>query len=575
MLKTAPTKSFSSFLGMLLIVALTACGGGGVVPGTDTRALRPLPVAYTTRTAVAYSPYRTGNMSTETPSAAHIKQDLDLLIQGNFTLIRVFDSSDKVAKQTLEVIKANNLDMKVHLGCWISSDKYAASADVANIEYANQTEIARCIALASAYPDIVLAVSVGNECMVSWAGNPVTPARMASYITQVRSAITQPVTTDDNYAFYASAPAYLLNTIDFVSIHTYALLDTLYGQWAWKFAEVPAAGRASAMMAAALAWEQQNYEEANSYLKRAGYGSLPIVIGETGWKAWPAGGEYERAHPVNQKIFFDLLSSWRMSANGPKNIFWFEAFDEPWKGGDDGWGLFNVARQARYVVRGLYPASAWETGSYTGADALYYLPTVQNPAVTANRFTLYAETATTGETLPAAPLAWAGWTWNTTAAPNTTAAAEGTTSMLITPGPAAWGWGTAMAYTKHADDLSAFAVSGYLNFSIKTAYPGAILVGFQTGNSVDLTLYNMFIPLAAGTYGYVNDGAWHAVKIPISDIAIWGTMGSGMTLPAYSKLDMTKVSNPFVIADIYGSTGKGANANITTPIQVDNIHWSK
>ena len=49
----------------------------------------------------------------------------------------------------------------------------------------------------NAYPDLVLVVSVGNECMVSWAGNPVSPAQMASYITQVRSAVSQPVTTDD------------------------------------------------------------------------------------------------------------------------------------------------------------------------------------------------------------------------------------------------------------------------------------------------------------------------------------------------------------------------------------------
>jgi hypothetical protein len=328
------------------------------------------------------------------------------------------------------------------------------------------------------------------------------------------------------------------------------------------------------MMAASLAWTQQNYTEARTYLDKTGYAALPIVIGETGWKAVPVGGEYERAHPVNQQIFFNLLSAWRMSGTGPKNIFWFEAFDEPWKGGDDGWGLFNVSRQARYVVRGLYPASQWEAGTFSPADALHYLPTVQNPAVSANQFTLYAELTAVGEARPAAPLSWASWTW-TTAVPTTTSAAEGTTSMLITPGPQSWGWGMAMAYTKHADDLSAFSTSGYLNFSIKTTYPGAILVGFQTGNAVDLTLYNVFLPLASGSYGYLNDGAWHDVKIPLSDLKLWGSMGSGMPLPALSKLDLTQVSNPFVIADIYGTTGKANNANITTPIYLDKIYWSK
>ena len=30
--------------------------------------------------------------------------------------------------------------------------------------------------------------------------------------------------------------------------------------------------------------------------------------------------------------------------------FVFEAFDEPWKQSDDKWGLFNVQRQARFVI---------------------------------------------------------------------------------------------------------------------------------------------------------------------------------------------------------------------------------
>ena len=367
----ALTRVLRSFLGFLVVAALTSCGGGGVVPGTvDAKAIRPLPTEYLTRTAVAYSPYRTANFQTETPTVGQITQDLTLLAQGNFTLIRLFDSSDKVAKRTLEIIKDNHLDIKVHLGCWISSTKFAAPADVPAIENANQLEIARCIALANAYPDLVLVVSVGNECMVSWTGNPVSPAQMASYLTQVRSAITQPVTTDDNYAFFASAPTFLLNTLDFVSIHSYALLDTLYGEpWDWKQTDVPASGR--------LAFAQKNYNESRTYLDKTGYAALPIVIGETGWKAVATGGEFERAHPVNQQIFFNLLSAWRISGTGPKNIFWFEAFDEPWKGGDDGWGLFNVNRQARFVVRGLYPASTWEPGAYTSADALHYLPTVR------------------------------------------------------------------------------------------------------------------------------------------------------------------------------------------------------
>ncbi len=576
MLKITLTMVLRSFGLMLIAALLVACGGGGVVPGTrDAAALRPLPTEYVTRSAAAYGPFRINSPdapSTEPVTTAHILQDLNLLIQGNITLIRMFDSSDKVAKQVLQTIKDNHLDMKVHLGCWISSEKSAKPADVPAIEQANQLEIARCIALANAYPDIVLVVSVGNECMVSWSFNSVTPAQMASYITQVRSAIAQPVTTDDNYAFFASAPAYLLDTIDFVSIHSYAVLDTLYGLWDWKQADVPASGRAAAMMGAALAWEQQNYNEARTYLAKTGYRALPIVIGETGWKASPTGGEIERAHPVNQQMFYNLLNAWRISGTGPKNIFWFEAFDEPWKGADDGWGLFNKDRQARYVVRGLYPAAVWEAGTYTGANALYYIPTVQSAPITASQFTLYAEIPVTGEALPGQAPAWATWTWGT-ATPDTSTHSEGTTSMKVVPAPAAWGWGEALAHNNYADDLSAFSASGHFNFSVKTTYPGALLFGFQTGDLVDLSLWNVFIPVVSGSYGYANDGAWHDVKIPISDMLAWGGQGSGLPQPNSAALDLSRVTVPFVVADIFGTTGKTSGA--TDAIYLDNIYWSK
>ena len=50
-------------------------------------------------------------------------------------------------------------------------------------------------------------------------------------------------------------------------------------------------------------------------------------------------------------------------------LLYFEAFDEPWKQGDDKWGLFTVERKARYVVRSLYPSSLWDAGTFTDADA--------------------------------------------------------------------------------------------------------------------------------------------------------------------------------------------------------------
>ncbi len=546
------------------LILANACGGGGVVP-SDGVVVRPLPADYFTRNAVAYSPYRTANRDTEVVTAAHIKEDLDLLVAGNFRLIRLFDSSDAVAKQTLQVIQSNAMDIKVQLGIYILS----------NDEAFNQAEIARGVALAKAYPNIVLAVSVGNETMVNWSFNPVPPTQMAVYIAQVRSQISQPVTTDDNWAFFASAPREILRTIDFCAIHTYALLDSVYDptSWDWKQEAVPAASRATAMMDAAIVKTKNDYAAVRGYLDQLGYTFLPVVIGETGWKAVASGGEYYRAHPVNQKMFVDRLNAWRGSGTGPKTIFYFEAFDEPWKGGDDKWGLFNVNRQARYVVQSSYPTSIWEPGTYTPADAVYYIPPVINPPVTANRYTLYAETPHVGEAFPNETLLWNAWQNGATAnvAEMTSTASEGTKSMRLTPTPLVWGWGVALAFTNSSENLTQFQTSGRLNFSIRTTYPGKLEVGFLTGNASDLSLYDVYITLQPGQYGYLNDGQWHDVSIPISAITPYGAPAYGM--PSTATLAMDRVTNAFVIADRYGVTGNAPGS--TTPIHVDNIHWSK
>ncbi len=556
---------------LLLVTALmVSCGGGGVVPSNGV-SVRPLPAEYSTRNAVAYSPFRSANRDTETITAAMIKEDLDLLVAGNFKLIRLFDSSDSVAKATLQVITANAMDIKVHLGVYILSGN----------DTFNQAEIARGIALANQYPSQVLVVSVGNETMVNWSFNRVAPAQMATYITQVRNGIKQPVTTDDNYAFFAAAPAEILRAIDFVALHTYSLIDsvTTPGSWDWR-QEGAAAGtaRAAAMMDASIVKAKQDYAAARTFLDRIGYNFLPIIIGETGWKARVTSSEVMRAHPVNQKMYFDRLNAWRAAslagAAGPKTIVYFEAFDETWKGGDDGWGLFNVSRKARYVVQSLYPSAIWEAGTYTAADALYYIAPIVTGPITANNYTVFAETLAAGAVRPAETLIWNAWQSGTTATAvdTATSAAEGTISKLITPTPLVWGWGMTMSFQLSADDLTNFNTSpGHLNFSIKTTYPGKLEVGFLTGTAANSTLYDVYIPIQSGDYGYVNDGAWHTVSIPITAITPHGAPAFGM--PTTVTLDMTKVTNPFVIADRYAVTGKTTSS--TTPILVDNIYWSK
>ena len=72
------------------------------------------------------------------------------------------------------------------------------------------------------------------------------------------------------------------------------------------------------------------------------------------------------------------------------------------------------------------------------------------------------------------------------------------------------------------------------------------------------------MPLASGQHGYVNDGNWHQVSIPISAI-----------LAVAPKADLSKVTSPFVIADRYDRTGKAQRRASRPKIDVDAIHWAR
>ena len=590
-------------LPMLLAFVLSSCGGGGTVavntPASSVSASEPrkLDAEFTARKAVSYSPFRSGTRETETVTVAMIKQDLDLLVLGDFRLIRLFDSSDMVARQTLQVIRDNKLDIKVMLGAYVASDKYATAAGKPVVAAYNQAELARVVALANEFRSIVLAVSVGNETMVSWSFNPISPTVMAGYLRTVRSQISQPITTDDNWAFYANAPKVITDTIDFAAMHTYAELDSVFTAklWDWKQVGVPAAldannfpARATAMMNAAMAATKLDYNAVRAALDRKGLSGMPIIIGETGWNAVDAGALSFRAHPVNQKMYFQALNDWNASSRtgaGPANIFYFEAFDEPWKGGDDKWGLFNVNRQARYVIQNLNPPSAnwvYEPGTHTSANALYYRPLVKNPTVMANQYTAYGDTVVAGGVNAVSSLAFnafggpSGPTAKVTQLAGSAAPNDGPEGKEITPVPADYGWGVLLNVkdTLTAEDLTNFA-AGTLHFSIQTTYPGKIEVGFSTGFVATTDQFDVWMPLSSGQYGYANDGTWRQVSIPIRDLLPFGAQGFGMNNSPDAFLDMSKVTNLFVIADRYIHTGKDANSGITTKINIDSIYWTR
>lgn len=575
-LPRAPHRLLASALTLAVLGTLSACGGdnGGYTPTavsqTDRRAF---PTALATRASINYSPYRTARneseLGSEVITPANVLQDLRLIQATGIGSIRLF-SSRAFARTVLEVIRDNGLDLKVQLGTYPNPiTGPAAEAD-------NIAELDAGIALANAFPDIVLAVSVGNETMVEWSTHKVPVADMARYLRKVRSAIRQPVTTNDNWLFWASVPTAIAETVDYAAVHVYPFLDTFYNPTAydWRQKAVPEAQRAKAMMDATVAEAKSQFERARAGLVNLNLGSLPMVIGETGWAAvdTPGGPALAfRAHPVNQKMYFDALQTWaqagRRDAQGPKAIFVFQAFDEPWKQGDDGWGLFNARREARYTVQALGTCGvtwACEAGSYTEASALKWVPPTLNAPVTASRYTLFADTVTAGEERAAGlrwdPFALTGYREASVGA----ASPDGGLHFEVSPNPVDFGWGLFQySGTGITANLSNFA-SGRLKFQVRSdGYPGKIEIGISTDTD-DRDVQEAFLQIAPGDYGYCNNSNWCEVSIPISAF-----------VAKNPKLDLRYVNFRFIVADRYSFTGKPLNLTGLPPVRIDGLHWSR
>jgi exo-beta-1,3-glucanase (GH17 family) len=478
---------------LTLVAACAACGGGGAGGYTPSAVSqsdrRELPQAFITRASVNYSPYRSSRneseLSRELITPGNVLEDLRLVQATGIGTIRLF-SSRAFAETVLKVIKDNNLDIKVQLGAYPNPVANAAA------EADNQAELDACIRLANAYRDIVLAVSVGNETMVEWSTHKIDPSIMAGYLRKVRAAVTQPVTTNDNWLFWASVPKEVAATVDYAAVHVYPFLDTFYNptKYDWRQKATPEAGRAKAMIDATLAEAKLQFNDARAGLAKLNLGQLPMVIGETGWAAvdTPGGPNLAfRAHPVNQRMFFEGLQAWvqqgRQDVQGPKAIFYFQAFDEPWKQGDDGWGLFNTRREARYVVQSAGTCGvSWtcEAGSYTAADAVKWQLPPQSPAITAARYTLFADTPVAGE-VRASGLRWDPFASTSYREATGVNSMDGGVHFEITPNPVDYGWGL-FHYSASGtlENLSNFS-AGRLNFQVRSdGYPGKIEVGIST-----------------------------------------------------------------------------------------------
>jgi exo-beta-1,3-glucanase (GH17 family) len=197
----------------------------------------------------------------------------------------------------------------------------------------NDLKIQRLIDWSNQYPEIIFTVSLGNEACVDWTDHFVSVERVVSFAKQVKKDIKQPVTFCENYVPWLNYLKPLVEVIDYISIHTYPV---------WEYKHIH---------------EAVEYTIANYETVAKQFPNVPIVITEAGWatNSHGVGINSENVNEENQKIYYDDLMDWTTKNN--ILTFFFEAFDEQWKGSSDPmepekhWGLFKADRTPKLVFQ--------------------------------------------------------------------------------------------------------------------------------------------------------------------------------------------------------------------------------
>ena len=292
--------------------------------------------------AICYSGFRDGQQpGGVSPSYDEVKDDL-LILQKNWKYLRLYDC-DTHAETVLQVISKENFDFKIMLGAFIEAEMnnfgcpwgggvYEEEQLVAN-RRKNEERIQKLIDWANKFPDIIFSLSVGNEACVDWTDHYVPVKRVIEFVRRVKKSSKQPVTFCENYVPWLSKLKPLTAEVDFISIHTYPV---------WEYKHIHEA----------IEYTRANYEAVLNL-----YPEIPVVITEAGWATNSNGRgiQPEQVNEENQKTYFEDLMNW--SEKNKVLTFFFEAFDEAWKGSSDPnepekhWGLFHTDRTPKIAMK--------------------------------------------------------------------------------------------------------------------------------------------------------------------------------------------------------------------------------
>jgi beta-glucanase (GH16 family) len=185
-------------------------------------------------------------------------------------------------------------------------------------------------------------------------------------------------------------------------------------------------------------------------------------------------------------------------------------------------------------------------------DNVWWEPSVARPMPSGGNFGVFTETPS-HKTAAEFALGVQGnfFIWENTLVAGVKNPYDGTNSMSLqsAPGPTWFG----AAFTPNVKyNLTAFDnPNGRLRFALKTSAATTFMLGMKSGNSDGVGQKWITFQAGSDPYGFVRDGQWHAVEIPLSDMR--------------PEVDLSEVSQLF---QILGTTGPIPN------IEFDDIYFA-
>ena len=333
--------------------------------------------------AMSYGGYRHADHSIE-PTMDELKDDMKLLSAMGVKIVRTYKVHKPQAANLLQAISElkkedPKFEMYVMLGAWIDcKNAWTDQEPDHNVESeANKPQIEETVRLANKYPDIVKVIAVGNEAMVKWA-TPyyVQPSVILKWVNHLQELKKEGklskdlwITSSDNFASWGGGGAeyhvedlnQLIKAVDFISMHTYPMHDTHYQPEFWQKAFTKEGmtdlEKIDASMMRAKEYAISQYENVKKYMEELSV-DKPIHIGETGWASFSDGyygpNGSKACDEYKEALYYQHMRDWTNKAG--MSCFYFEGFDEPWKGGENPgnsekhFGLFTVDGQAKYAL---------------------------------------------------------------------------------------------------------------------------------------------------------------------------------------------------------------------------------